>query len=207
VHRPEDAAWVLLWAGVQVRAEVPVSPFVRLPRQVKRDAVPRALVAGRAELVAFARRRVGPRAEDLVHDASVRALARADQLSDPSAARAWLFAIVRRLIAERVGAEPEPLEGNDGPSPDSDVPPEVCACVLTHLRALPAAQATLLERVVVDGVDVSSLATELGITPNNAWVRLHRARRALKDRLAAHCGTASLRQCLDCGCLERGCCR
>jgi RNA polymerase sigma-70 factor (ECF subfamily) len=37
-------------------------------------------------------------------------------------------------------------------------------------------------------------------------VRLHRARRALKERLAAHCGTTSARSCADCGCEERGCC-
>ena len=30
---------------------------------------------------------------------------------------------------------------------------------------------------------------------------------ALKAQVAQHCGTKSLRQCLDCGCIERGCCQ
>jgi len=79
--------------------------------------------------------------------------------------------------------------------------------VVAQVEALPPAQAALLERVIIEGANVAELATELGITRNNAWVRLHRARQALKARLKDHCGTDSLRQCLDCGCVERGCCR
>jgi hypothetical protein len=29
----------------------------------------------------------------------------------------------------------------------------------------------------------------------------------LRKQLKQHCGAESLRQCLGCGCLERGCCR
>jgi hypothetical protein len=44
------------------------------------------------------------------------------------------------------------------------------------------------------------------VTTNNAMVRLHRARRALRSLLQEHCGTTSLRACLSCVCEERGCC-
>jgi RNA polymerase sigma-70 factor (ECF subfamily) len=53
---------------------------------------------------------------------------------------------------------------------------------------------------------VGHVAAELSITPNNAMVRLHRARTALKARLKEHCGTDNARSCTDCGCEERGCC-
>ncbi|MER2564178.1 MAG: sigma factor-like helix-turn-helix DNA-binding protein [Myxococcaceae bacterium] len=168
----------------------------------KAQPVTEALAARRKELVDYARRRVGPAAEDVVQDASVRALKKAEQLSNPRAARAWLFTIVRRVIAERrepvpvAAAELEPERVVDG-----------CDCIVAQVRALPEAQAKLLMRVVVEGVSVTALADELGITPNNAWVRLHRARQALKAQVADHCGTTSLRQCLDCGCIERGCCQ
>lgn len=195
---------MLLWAGVQVRAEVPVSSGVRLPRQVKRDVVPRTLVSRREELVSFARRHAGGRADDIVQEASVRALSRAEQLSSPEAARAWVYSIVRNLVAEGERAT-EALD--EGLAEDAEQAPDACGCVLIQLRALPEAQARLLERVVVDGAEPSSLAAELGVTQNALWVRLHRAREALRARLAKHCGTRSLRQCLDCGCLERGCCR
>lgn len=168
----------------------------------KTQPVAEALTARRKELVDYARRRVGPAAEDVVQDASVRALQKAEQLSNPRAARAWLFTIVRRVIAERRDAGPavatpdEPERVVDG-----------CDCIVAQVRALPETQANLLTRVVVEGVSVSALADELGITQNNAWVRLHRARQALKAQLTEHCGTRSLRQCLDCGCIERGCCQ
>ncbi|MBM4782707.1 MAG: hypothetical protein GQE15_33950 [Archangiaceae bacterium] len=168
----------------------------------KRQPVTEALAARRQELVDYARRRVGPAAEDVVQDASLRALKKAEQLSNPRAARAWLFTIVRRVIAERRDAAPVPTAP---PEPERVV--DGCDCIVAQVRALPAAQASLLTRVVVDGVSVSAVADELGITQNNAWVRLHRARQALKAQVAEHCGTRSLRQCLDCGCIERGCCQ
>lgn len=169
----------------------------------KTQPVAEALAAQRKELVDYARRRVGPAAEDVVQDASVRALKKAEQLSNPRAARAWLFTIVRRVISERRDAE-LPLPQTP---PEAERAVDACDCIVAQVRALPAAQANLLTRVVVEGVSVSALANELGITQNNAWVRLHRARQALKAQVAEHCGTRSLRQCLDCGCIERGCCQ
>ena len=168
--------------------------------------VPAALTLGRRELVAYARKRVGPAAEDLVQEASVRALRKEGQLAEPGAARAWLFSIVRRLVAEE-GAKLRTEALAIEPATESNEAPDACGCVMTQIQALSPAQALLLTRVVVDGVSVTELAAELGITPNNAWVRLHRARLALREQLLNHCGTQSLRQCLDCGCLERGCCR
>ncbi len=167
--------------------------------------VPRALEQGREELVAWARRRVGQRAEDVVQDAAVRALRYADRLEDPAAARAWLFTIVRRLVTEA-----GPREAGELPAAlpaESPEPPDACGCVLKQVQHLPEAQSRLLQRVAIDGEKLAEVARELGITENNAWVRLHRARAALKVRLKRHCGTESLRACLDCGCLERGCCR
>lgn len=165
-----------------------------------------ALGGRRRELVAWARKRVGAAAEDVVQEAALRALEKADQLSNPAAARAWLFSIVRRLVAEEGSKRrSEPLVAE--PAAERDEPPDACACVMKQIEALTPAQATLLTRVVVDGASVSEVADELGITANNAWVRLHRARGALKKQLRAHCGAESLRQCLDCGCVERGCCR
>ena len=173
---------------------------VTMARKPPHQPLTDALVSRRGELVTYARRKVGPAAEDVVQEATVRALKGAERLSNPAAARAWLFTIVRRVIAERKPARelevpPPPTVATDG-----------CDCIVAQLKRLPKGQATLLERVVIEGVSVTALAAELGITPNNAWVRLHRARQALKVQVKAHCGTASLRQCLDCGCVERGCC-
>lgn len=169
------------------------------------DVIPAALEERREELVAFARRRVGERAEDVVQDAAVRALRHAEQLSDPAAARAWLFSIVRHLSSEAPGRVSEEVPENV--TAENDDAPDSCNCVMKQVEALPKPHADLLQRVTVDGAQISELARELGVTPNALWVRLHRAREALKTQLKQHCGTESFKSCLDCGCLERGCCR
>ena len=58
----------------------------------------------------------------------------------------------------------------------------------------------MLEQVDLEDRSLDDVARELGITVNNATVRLHRARRALREALAEHCHTTSVRECLDCGC-------
>ncbi|XXU02588.1 YnfA family protein [Sorangium sp. So ce834] len=81
-----------------------------------------------------------------------------------------------------------------------------CWCVLVQAERLKPDDALILKRVIVDGMAVKDVAADLGVTPGNAMVRLHRARRALRDRLKEHCGTTSARSCSECGCDERGCC-
>ncbi len=194
----------MLWPGVPVRRKVRLSSVVRLPEEVS-DVVPAALEERREELVAYARRRVGARAEDVVQDAAERALRYANGLNEPAAARAWLFTIVRRLVAEQRERPEDELSTQL--AREDDAPGDACGCVLEQVRHLPPEQAQLLSRVVIEEESVPSLAKERGMAENSAWVRLHRARQALKARLKRHCGTESLRACLDCGCVERGCCR
>ena len=171
--------------------------------------VGRLVGAHRAELLAFARGRVGDRtaAEDVVQQAAARAVAKAHQLRDEASGRAWLFRITRHVLAERprrVQAAEVELD-DDGPAADDDGG-DGCACVLAQVGALKPEYAALLSRVVIEGQPVKAAAAELGITTNNAMVRLHRARAALRDQLRSHCGVESARGCLDCDCVERGCC-
>lgn len=149
---------------------------------------------------------MGAAAEDVVQQATLQALEKADQLGSPEAGRAWLFAIVRQVMSQRARVREDATENIELPV-ESNEAPDACGCVMKQIETLGPKQAELLTRVVVDGVEVDELARELGITRNNTWVRLHRARVALKKQLKNHCGTETLRQCLGCGCLERGCCR
>jgi RNA polymerase sigma-70 factor (ECF subfamily) len=88
-----------------------------------------------------------------------------------------------------------------------DVPKDLdCWCVLAQAACLKPEYAEILRRVDIDGLAVTIVAGELGLSSNNAMVRLHRARKALRARMAEHCGTTSARSCSDCGCEERGCC-
>jgi RNA polymerase sigma factor (sigma-70 family) len=155
------------------------------------------------------RRRGGARvdAEDVLQTALQRALERAGQVRDPARAEAWLGRVVRNVLMDELRKRHAPVlpteEVELGASDDEDID---CWCVLVQAEQLKPEYSTILRRVVVDGISVTQVAWELGLTPNNAMVRLHRARVALKERLAFHCGTTTVRACSDCGCEERGCC-
>jgi len=165
----------------------------------------------RDEMRAFVQRRAGHLVDpdDVIQQASLRALAGADRLNDPSRGRAWLFRIVRNALADelrKLGLPVSaPLDEETAVAP-SDEPGGTCRCALALVKTLKPEYASVLERVVVEEVPVTALAAELGVTPNNAMVRLHRARRALRELVQDHCGTSSLRACLSCVCEERGCC-
>lgn len=168
------------------------------------------LLAHRGELVAFVRRRAGHLVDpdDVVQRAAERALLRSEQLRDRASGRAWLFRIVRNVLADELRelGLPAPELAHDAVFDPPAERGETCRCALALARGLKPEYRTILERSVAEEEPIGALARELGITPNNAMVRLHRARRALKVLLAEHCGTTSSASCVDCGCEERGCC-
>jgi RNA polymerase sigma-70 factor (ECF subfamily) len=69
-----------------------------------------------------------------------------------------------------------------------------------QLDSIRSDYAEILRRVDLGDERLADVAAGLGITVNNATVRLHRARKALRDQLRAFCGTDSARACADCGC-------
>jgi RNA polymerase sigma factor (sigma-70 family) len=169
----------------------------------------------RPAMIAFVRKRAGHIVdpEDVLQQAAVRALAKSEQLREPQHARAWVYRIVRNVLADELRAIGLPVvEQND--EMVANLPEEeghehagqTCRCALNLAKTLKPEYAAILERVVLEEEPVTAIAEELGVTPNNAMVRLHRARNALRSLLEKHCNTTSTRSCLDCGCEERGCC-
>ena len=142
----------------------------------------------------------------MVQQAAVRALANADQLRDSTRGRAWLFRIARNVLADELRAIGLPAPAELPERATEAEPGDTCRCALGLARSLKPEYRAILERVVLEEKPVTELAAELGVTPNNAMVRLHRARRALRTLLAEHCGASSSASCIDCGCEERGCC-
>ncbi|WP_437734862.1 RNA polymerase sigma factor [Sorangium sp. So ce1335] len=172
-------------------------------------AVREALAAQRGELLESVRRRAraGVDAEEVLQRAFERALARSDQVRDPDRAAAWVGRVVRNVLLDELRRKRDvvlPVDDIELPSVEGDGID--CMCVLAQAERLKPEYALILKRVVVDGTAVTDVAAELGVTPGNAMVRLHRARKALKDRLEEHCGTTSVLSCSECGCDERGCC-
>lgn len=153
-------------------------------------------------------------AEDLLQAAYLKASQHPGPLRDEESSVAWFTRLLRNAAVDLHRARARggtPVDLADAEEAALAVPPEqlraaVCACLEPVVDTLGPAHARLLRRVDLDGTPVPAVAAEEGITPNNAGVRLHRARAALRDRLRRVCGACARHGCLDCSCpqAERG---
>lgn len=164
------------------------------------------LTARQSEYLAFLSNRVpaAADAEDLLQQSLLRARDRLHTLRDASSLRAWFYRLLRRAVADYHArrARDEQRLGELALELETQTPEESasCACSLGLLAGLRPEYRAMLEQVDLEDRSLRDVAADLGITTNNATVRLHRARRALRDALAGHCNTTSVRECQDCGC-------
>lgn len=167
------------------------------------------LVRNHREFLGFLESRVRDRAvaEDILQAAFVKALERGGAIRDGESAVAWFYRLLRNALVDhwrRAGREAKVLDRGasdaDAAAEDPELHAAVCGCFADLLPTLKPEYAELLRRVDLQGAAVSAVAVELGITANNASVRLHRARQALRRSLEASCGTCATHGCLDCSC-------
>jgi RNA polymerase sigma-70 factor (ECF subfamily) len=167
------------------------------------------LVENHRELLRFVERRVGSRAEaeDILQAAFVRGVERAGAVRDDESTTAWFYRVLRNAIVDHYRRRAAAGRAHDAfaqeldvTTPPAEVNDAVCACVRSLAQTLKPEYASALQRVEVDGVSVQDFAAEAGISPNNAGVRLHRAREALRKRVTATCGTCAEHGCVDCTC-------
>ena len=168
----------------------------------------------RRAFLSFLERRVGHRetAEDLLQEAFARSLDRVP-LEPEESVTVWFYRVLRNGVIDhyrRRGASERALASlqreleEAPPQPSPDEQDAVCACV-THLSGtLKPEYALALRRVELDGLSLRDYASEVGITPNNAAVRLFRARETLRKRVVRWCGACAERGCVDCGCGQPG---
>lgn len=168
-----------------------------------------ALVDNRRRFLSFLERRVESRAaaEEILQSAYARALEKGVSAADGGGVVSWFFAVLRNAVvdhyrrraAETRAVESVATEGIPEIS-DPELRDEVCACFRRLLPTMHADYAAILERVDLGDRPVSDVAHELGITSNNASVRLHRARAALRTQLERSCGACATHGCLECSC-------
>ena len=171
------------------------------------------LVENRRRFLAFLQRRLGDRdaAEDLLQAAYLRGLEHLGELRSDESVVAWFYRLLRNALVdhwrrrggERRGAERLARELGDARVPAPEVEAELCRCFEAQLGDLPPGYADILRRVDLEGQRPVDFASDHKISANNAMVRLHRARRALRDRLLHLCGACAEHGCLDCGCHSR----
>lgn len=174
-------------------------------RPSDRDLLDR-LVGQRGRFLQFARRRLPNEAdaEDLVQQALVRAAEKITAVRDGEHVEAWFYRLLRRMIADVRAQHAVRSARLDLLRADLDEasPEEIatCGCSLGLLEKLRPDYGAMLRRVDIDDEEIRGVADSLGLTVNNATVRLHRARKALREALLDACGTTSARACADCSC-------
>lgn len=174
--------------------------------------VVRVLVESHERFLRFVRARVPSReaAEDVLQAAFVKTLERGEEIRDSESAIAWFYRVLRNAIVDHHrhrAVEARALkEAQDValPAEDAELERAVCECLGRLIPTLKPEYAELLRKVELEGMPVAAAAAAAGITPNNAMVRLHRARKALQTRLVQTCGTCTEHGCLDCSCPKGG---
>jgi RNA polymerase sigma factor (sigma-70 family) len=172
------------------------------------------LVDSHRQFLSFLERRLGDRAlaEDILQDAFVKTLEKADSIRDDESAVAWFYRLLRNAIIDhhrRGSVRSKALEllareMKDAAEPPPEIRGAICACVGELAANLKPEYAEAIRRVEVDDVPVQVFASEAGITANNAAVRLFRAREALRKQVHASCRTCAEHGCVDCTCARDG---
>ncbi len=148
----------------------------------------------RADFVDFLRRRThsGADAEDLLDEAFATASRTIVQLHDLELVLPWFYRVLRRTLADHHArwALREDKLGVLRRDVDEATHEEAatCACSLGLIETLPAPYAEVLQRVDLEEQELAQVAGHLGTTRTAMAVRLHRARRALRERLLTFCG-------------------
>ena len=171
------------------------------------------LVKGHRDFLAFLERRVESRAvaEDILQAAFTRGLERGGDVQDEKVV-AWFYRVLRNAVIDHyrqrsTAARAMEAWGRESPDvqePEAELRQEICRCVSGLLETLKPEYRDALRIVDLEEGKLKDLAQRSGITAENAAVRVHRARAALRRRIEQACGTCSVHGCLDCSCEASG---
>jgi RNA polymerase sigma-70 factor (ECF subfamily) len=176
-----------------------------VPSRTAQDDLAKILEDGRPRNLRFLRSRLPSRedAEDALQDASLKLFQNIEALATVDNPHAWIAASLnhtvidryrrgaaRRRLSDAIAAEPS---APDEPQ-DSDLATPA-ACVSGEVKGLKATFRTLLGQVYLEGMPLKEVAAREGLTANNAAVRLHRARGALRQAMQSLCQSCPADDC------------
>ena len=154
------------------------------------------MVAHRSYLVRFAQRKLRDplMAEDAVHDVFEAVLSGRAVFAGRAALRSWLTAVLKNKIVDSVrrnvgmdslddiDAEDSAAHAIECPRPRPDEIAEqqqLLAIALKRIEALPAGLRDVMRLRVLEEQSTEEVCRALGISEDNLFVRLHRARKQL----------------------------
>ena len=180
------------------------------PETQPNEALATTLLANLAAFQGFARRRLGDDqlAADAVQESLLRALKSEHSLSHEENLLAWFYRILRNVLTDlhrrrsvqTRGLERFAEEMAMSAEQEADVEQTACGCFRELLPTLRPEYAQVLQLADLDGRSADAISEEIGITRGNLKVRLHRARRQLRERLEQTCQMCARHGCLDCHC-------
>lgn len=173
---------------------------------------PVQLAEHRAAMLRFARRKIRDEdlAEDAVQEALTAALSNRQSFQGQSTLRTWLIGILNHKIQDTFRRESRYVSINtarDGDDENSESELDRLAfrrdsgyddplrqvarnrlsdALHSEIEALPATLKDVFVMQVLDGAETSEVCRALSISEANCWVRLHRARKRLSERMSAH---------------------
>ena len=172
-------------------------------------AVIQQLVERHREFLDFLERRVESRAvaEDILQSAFARGLESGTNVSDEKVG-AWFYRVLRNAVIDHYRSRSSSArameswgrEFTETQQPDAELFREVCQCVSHLLDTLKPEYRDALRAVDLEEGSLNDLAQQAGITEQNAAVRVHRARKALRREVERACGTCAEHGCLNCSC-------
>jgi RNA polymerase sigma factor (sigma-70 family) len=173
----------------------------------RKGALIEQLLGQRAAFLRFLAAKVGPAAaEDILQTCYLKLVEKGLQLQKNESIVSWFYTVLRhatvdyyRRNATRDRAH-EQFAAEAPVSYETEVKANICQCLPGVLETLKPAYRNMLQAVDLGGQSVAEYANAEGTTPNNAGVRLHRARKAAAKHLTQACGACAEHKCLDCTC-------
>jgi DNA-directed RNA polymerase specialized sigma24 family protein len=167
-------------------------------------------VQNRAKFLNFVRSSVREpdSVEEILQRASLKIISHAAGLRNPGLVEAWIYRILRNEITDHfrrtaIGSRRTVELSQELPAPETTTivdRPRLCPCAIEELGNLRPSYAEALRAVEMDGGGIAAYAATNRISANGATVRVHRARKALRARLLARCGSCAGDGCFACGC-------
>ena len=171
------------------------------------------LVEGHRTFLSFLERRVESRAaaEDILQSAFARGLEHGAGVQDEKVV-AWFYRVLRNAVIDHyrhrsASANAMEVLGRDfseSQEPEAELYQEICQCVSGLLTTLKPEYRDALRIVDLEDGKLSDLAQQSSISAENAAVRVHRARKALRRQVELACGSCAEHGCLDCHCQPAG---
>lgn len=166
-----------------------------------------ALVRGRKDFLRYFRRRLGTAqdAEDALHDFFLRVLQASHLLADPARLNAWLSRVLKSTLIDRYrrNAARERLMADFAALATTVADEEKtseCECVYLYLPMLKTEFGEVLRRADMCEQPHAAIARDLGLSVGNVAVRVHRARKAMRELLLSLCQTCPTEGFFRCGC-------